>query len=261
METLERGFDRLRTVAEQAAAPSDRDLQDEVIRYLTDARLRSHPDGGGLITQSEAQRAQRFSRFLARRYYRDRLSRGFRYARLLSSFAPEQLTESPAFDSILESCILGSLATALTVAELALSQLRSLRSDAWWSELLEYERAFFLQLATSESVVRNAFPQKQSATVLRTFSMPVPELLRRIKNHEDLASLPAGAATLLFSRTPHGRVYVAEVDVITAKAFQAVDGQKQQREIALACQSDDEEIHRTLDALSQIGSIVLPQEP
>jgi hypothetical protein len=56
---------------------SDRELQDEVITYLADATLR-RSSADLPMAPEQAQRADRFARFLARRYYRDRLARSFR---------------------------------------------------------------------------------------------------------------------------------------------------------------------------------------
>ena len=131
---------------------SDRDLQDRVIRYLTDVNDHSADIADKLLDAADAERAQRFSRYLVRRYYRDRLHRGFRYSRGLVDAArtAEQVVDNLEFASILSTCVLGSLQTARTVAALAVSELMGLRQDVWWQELLQYESALFLQLATSE---------------------------------------------------------------------------------------------------------------
>ncbi|MBV9073546.1 MAG: hypothetical protein JOZ10_07950 [Acidobacteria bacterium] len=239
-------------------ASTDRDLQDEVIRYLSDGSLRNFDII--LLDPEEANRARRFSRFLARRYYRDRLSRGFRYVRMLiPKFSVEQLIDSPGFDSILGECVLGSFNTSSLVAEFAVSALRTAQPQPWWSELLEYERAFFLQLATSEFAPAAAFPRKQLSTVLHAFDIPISELLSRIRGKAELESISRGQSILLFSRTQHGTIYAAELDSLTANVFASVDGISTSREIAARCALSEAEVDRILQMLADIGSIALPQ--
>ena len=67
-------------MSEVRSRRSDRELQDAVITYLADAALRRGASDLPLAPE-QAQRAGRFARFLARRYYRDRLARSFRYSR------------------------------------------------------------------------------------------------------------------------------------------------------------------------------------
>lgn len=239
---------------------NDRDLHDDVIRYLSDAGLRSAQTSNELLDQEQTERAERFSHFLARRYYRDRLSRAFRYSSPLldEGRIAEQVTDSPEFDLILERCVLGSLATSREVSDLAVSNLLSMRSEGWWSELLEYERAFFLQLATSEVTPARAFPQKTVSAVMRQFRVKVPELLARLKSGTHVGDELDGRATLLFSRTPHGKIYVVELDENTSAVFQSIDGNRSADEVAALFGTSPEEIHRILTTLSDIGSIVLP---
>ena len=238
---------------------NDRDLHDDVIRYLSDAGLRSVETSTELLSEQQAERAQRFSRFLARRYYRDRLSRAFRYSAMLDpNFAVADITESPDFDSILDQCVLGSLTTSLQVADLARSHMAPARSELWWGELLEYERAFFLQLATSEILPVSPFPARSPSAVFRRFGLRVPELLTRLKSGAQVGDDLDGATALLFSRTVHGKIYVVELDEITAGIFESIDGSRTANEIAtLSCVSP-EEIQRILAALADIGSVVLP---
>src|SRR5690348_3270216 len=115
-----------------ALAPPDRSLQDRVIHYLTEANLRSENENPDFLDANEVERAKHFSHFLARRYYRDRLRRGFRYSTvLLGSDAAANLVDTPKFDPILHSCTLGSLATAKMVGELTILELREKSSDEW----------------------------------------------------------------------------------------------------------------------------------
>lgn len=239
---------------------SDRDLQDQVIRFLSDARARSTESSDNLLDENEAQRAERFSRFLARRYYRDRLRRGFRYSARLAETgqSAEHIVDSADFDSILDYCVLGSLTSSKEVGELALSQLLPLREEIWWRELLEYERAFFLQLATSEVPPVGAHPQVSSSTVLHEFGLQIPELLSRLRTEQNVGEVERKKVTLLFSRTSHGKVFVAEVDSKTRAVFKLIDGQRSLNQIAAVCDLAPEEFQRIIADLFEIGAIALP---
>ena len=244
----------------QLHSSSDRDLQDQVIRFLSDARTRLTETPDILLDENEAQRAERFSRFLARRYYRDRLSRGFRYsARLVETGqSAEHIVDRADFDSILNHCVLGSLTSSKEVGELALSQLLPLRGEIWWRELLEYERAFFLQLATSEISPAGTGPRPNSSTVLHEFGVQIPELLSRLRTGQNVDEVERQKVTLLFSRISHGKVFVAEVDSKTCAVFKLIDGKRSLNQIATVCDSAPEEFQRIIADLVEIGAIALP---
>lgn len=254
---------RIEILQEQMTIPSagntDRDLQDRVIGFLSDASLRSAQTAGELLDDSEILQAQRFSRFLARRYYRDRLTRTFRHADLLvpNERAASTLVDSVEFDSVLDQCILGSLATSKQVADFGASRMLATRSEIWWAELIEYEKAFFLQFATSETAPPGDFPQKAVSTVLREFHVTIPELLQRLRHGGSLDELH-GRSILLFSRTPHGKIYVAELDEQISRVFQVIDGKRSVDEIASLCNLSHNETNRILSTLDDMGSIMLP---
>jgi hypothetical protein len=241
------------------SALSDRDVQDSIIRYLSDSQVRSEPSHTFLDSE-EAHRAQRFSRFLVRRYYRDRLTRAFHYSAALvgKHQSAEDIADSAEFDPILDRCVLGSLTCSKKVGDLAVSRLLPLRSDAWWSELLEYERAFFLQLATSEATPPGTAPKKNTSAVIREFRVQIPELLTNFRRGNGSPYVSYTCVTLLFSRTTHGKVYVVEPDEKTSAVFRSVDGKSSQQQVASTAAVPQEEIHRILISLRDIGSVVLP---
>ena len=238
----------------------DRALQDDIIRYLTDSEIRSANAQPEFLDRIEAERARRFSHFLMRRYYRDRLHRAFRYSANLvdSTHAPEAVVESLDFDSILATCTLGSLGTSTQVGQLARARLLSLRLEEWWSELLDYELAFFIQLATSEATVPKTVPQRNPSAILHRFQFRLPELLEHLRNGTSLTGDLGGEVTLLFSRTNHGRVYVVETDESSAAVFAAVDSNRSTEQVASLCGLSFEETQRILSTLGDIGTIVFP---
>ena len=239
-------------------ALTDRELHDRLITYLTDANLRSADTSIEFLDDTEAERAQRFSRFLARRYYRDRLHRAFHYSTNLvkASNVAADVVEIPEFDVILDGCVLGSLATAKAVGDLALSSLRSERTEEWWSEVLNYEFAFFLQLATLETTSAGTVPQRALSTVIHEFQFQIPEILARLRRGDIPDTNPRSTTTLLFSRTPHGRIYVVELDAAAAAVAQSVDGKRVVGEIAGTVGISLEETTRILAELLGINAIV-----
>src|SRR5437868_15219019 len=103
----------------------DRELQDEVIRYLTDARLRLTPSALPL-PEKDADRAGKFAMFLARRYYRDRLQRSFRYSALFASQThrkAQDAVEGESFAALMHESVLGSLSAAQRVGQMAAAYL------------------------------------------------------------------------------------------------------------------------------------------
>lgn len=243
-------------VIEPGTMRSDRDLQDAIIHYLADAPRRRAGAGALPISPPQAQRAEKFARFLARRYYRDRLARSFRHSR---RFAPpaENLVDTPAFDAFLNHCVLGSVAAAEQVSDLAVAYLHAGNSPGpWWGELLDYERLFFLQAATSESAIPAEILRAGPSARCHTFSWNLPEICLRLKSG---AAVPEGLRqdmTLLFSRTHMGRIYVTQVDDGTAAVFHAARAGAGPAEIAETTFLPPAAVQHTLAALAQIGALV-----
>ena len=129
---------------------NDRELQDEIIRYLTEPAARAVPTTA--LAPEQAARAAHFARFLARRYYRDRLGRSFRYSAMLANGnGPRAMdvVDAEEFNRVVSREAMGSLAAAQRIGTLAVEHLTGLRGEAWLSTLLDYEHAHFLQTATS----------------------------------------------------------------------------------------------------------------
>jgi hypothetical protein len=247
----------------------DRELQDRIIRYLTDPELRIE-SGDVHLAPEEAEKAQRFSKFLVRRYYRDRLSRGFRYSKdIIASISAnvrsisaaerpvfaEDVVDSPAFDEFLAHSALGSLASARIVGELALAQLKPLAVAPWWDDLLQYEFAFFVQLATSEPPPQMSLPALSPNTIVQAFEWKMPELLARLKSGAAVTPDLHGNVTLLFSRTHHGRIYVVELDEQALALINAMDGRSTAEEITAATGTGMAETTNLLGTLRDIGAM------
>ncbi|MGE5205347.1 MAG: hypothetical protein ACM3PW_07010 [Chlamydiota bacterium] len=242
-------------MADARSTRSDRELQDSLIAYLADANLRRAPSGLLPLSPEQAQRAGRFARFLARRYYRDRLARSFRYSRRFGA-AAETLADTPVFNAFLDDCVLGSVASAERVAGLAVNHVNRFPAPGpWWSDLLQYERLFFLQAATTENAVPSASPQPSLSARCHRFSWNLPELLLRLKSGVAVSAELRGEVTLLFSRTGLGRIYVVEVDAATAAVFHAASARLSPEQITEMTSLPAATVQQALAALAQVGAL------
>ena len=239
---------------------SDRDLQDAVINYLADAPRRRAGTEALPLSPQQAARAEKFARFLARRYYRDRLARSFRYSRRFASPA-EDLVDTQAFDGFLNACVLGSVAAAEQVAGLAIGHLRAAPAPGpWWGELLQYERLFFLQAATTETALPAEYPRLSPTARCHHFFWNLPVLLTRLKSGGAAGEELRQEVTLLFSRTHHGRIYVVQADGPAAAVFGALRAGADPARIAETTFLPAAAVRHTLAALGQIGALVTSSE-
>ena len=237
---------------------TDRELQDEIIRYVTDPQARRWA-GALKLSAREASRAAQFARFLARRYYRDRLGRSFRYSAMLESRRhATDLVEAEDFEALLGADALGSFALAQTVGQRAVEWMMAAGKQNWWQSLLEYERAHFLQTATSEMRAPASALQRGLSAACVSFDWDMPELLRLIKTKQTIAEDLWRSVTLLFSRTRSGGIYVMEVDRPTAAIFGAVDGHRDEEAISHAAGIDGTTAQTILNSLIEIGAIAAP---
>jgi hypothetical protein len=246
----------------------DRDLQDEVIRYLTDARLRATPSDALPLPPQEADKAGRFAMFLARRYYRDRMQRSFRYSALFAKQTQrraEDSVEGDAFAQIARDSVLGSLNAAQRAGQMAAAYLTdwhrqstvpSYNIGAWWKSLLEYEYLHFLQTATSEVARTTGLPQRGVSAVCNQFEWFMPELLARLREAKPVGDDLRREVTLLFARTHTGKIYVMETDRAAEAVFRAISGNRKLEEIASAAGLGCEDTKRILQSLVEIGAVV-----
>jgi hypothetical protein len=239
---------------------SDRAVQDEVIRYLADGRVRAQGRREGPISAGEAAKAVQFAHFLARRYYRDRLARSFRYShrfRGQTGRVAEEVVDNAEFDQFLTACVMGSLESARRVGEMARSHLTTSKPPgAWWPDLLDYEYAYFLQAATGERGASSGDrPSPGLSAVCRRFAWRLPEMLPRLRAGDPIGDELRREATLLFSRTHAGRIYVVEVEPAMERIFHATDGHRTVEEIAEAAGVPPKHASALLASLAGIGAL------
>ena len=251
---------------------NDRALQDDIIRYLSDAHLRAAAPASLKLTGEEAKKANRFARFLARRYYRDRLIRSFRYSRVFSGRTgrrAEEVCDLPECESFLNDCVLGSLASARRAGEMAVAHLSPGQAlFPWWSDLTAYESAHLLQTATTERAQPGPHHRRSpSATCIR-LAWALPEMLPRLRlgaaeRETSRKGEPLGedfhrGVTLLFSRTHMGKIYVVELDEATAAVFRAADGARTVEQIAESAGVSARQTDEALSNLAQVGALEAP---
>jgi hypothetical protein len=241
---------------------NDRTVQDEVIRYLADANVREQEPRRGPISAGEAAKAAQFAHFLARRYYRDRLTRSFRYSHRFGKQTEriaEEVVDRTEFDQFLAECVMGSLASAQRVGEMARAHLTAAPpSAAWWPDLLDYEYAYFLQAATAERGASGDRPAPGLSALCRRFAWALPEMLPRLRAGEAIGDDLRREATLLFSRTHAGRIYVVELEPELERVFRATDGHRTASEIAEATGVPAEQTHSMLASLAAVGAVQFP---
>ena len=238
---------------------SDRAVQDDVIRYLADARVRARRPHAAPISAGEGTKATQFAHFLARRYYRDRLARSFRYSRRFrgqTGRIAEEVVDGEEFYRFLGHCVMGSIESARCVGEMAHAHLsRAPEPGPWWQDLLGYETAYFLQAATAERATSTGRPSHGISAVCRRFAWALPEMLPRLRAAETLDDDLRRQVTLLFSRTDTGRIYVVEIEATMEKVFHAVDGGSSLEQIATRAGTDLPSTKEALDALAGIGAV------
>ncbi len=252
------------TMPKSETSKTDRDLQDDIIRYLADAGTRNKNSSGLPLSPEQAKRAEKFSRFLARRYYRDRLARSFRYSRL---FAPaigrtaEQVVDGESFQDFLNECVMGSLEAAQRVGQMVVSHLSDVQEPgAWWGDLLAYEQAFFLQAATAEAEPVSDIPRRLRSAACLALRWNLPKLLSQLKSARNIGKELKKDVLLLFSRTAGGKIYVVEIEEQTERVWRQTDGWRNMDQIASAVSLPLTSVQETLQALSQIGAVVLPPQ-
>lgn len=210
-----------------------------------------------------------------RDFYRRQLAVAFRYSREfyepLGTVA-EQIADTPGLDSILQECPPGSLEAARRIGETAVVLLTRvptiplLPSEAcgdvagvrpWWRDLLNYERACFLQLATTAEGPPANRPRRGVSALCMNFGWRVPAVVQRIMGAEAVTEELRQPVTLLFARQSDGTPCVVEVGPNVERVFRATNGLKTPEQIAAAAGLSLEETAGHLEALAGIGAVVL----
>jgi hypothetical protein len=213
--------------------------------------------------------AQPENQFDAERdFYREQLSVAFQHSRPFyesMGTVPEEIVDTTAFDGILRECAPGSLEAARRLGEMAVVLLSRTPTTAgawpgapgpWWRDLLSYERACFLQLATTDKGPPTNRPRRGVSALCMNFEWQVPALIEHLTRGEPLTTNLRRPLTLLFARLPDGTPRVVEVGSTVEKVFRATNGLRTEEQIAVTADVSQEETARQLRALSSVGAVV-----
>jgi len=250
--------------------PSDRALQDDVIRALADAPYRTSADWRrrGL---ADPDRMERYARFLARHFYYERIVQFFKYSRALARVtgrAPETVLEEDGFDVLLPRVVLGSRETARAVARLTVQYVAAAGAPIpYLTDLLRYEEAMML-VEAGPRVWRDGTPTEGAGsgerfrpetvegTVLLELAFDLPAVLPQLlQPWKDVPPAPERRTTLLVARSPHGRVAVARSDAAVAAVVQLADGKRTREQLATDSGLPVREVEATLQGLVELGAV------
>jgi len=252
---------------------SDRALQDDVIRALADAPYRASADWRrrGL---ADADRLERYARFLARHFYYERIVHFFKYSRALARATgrrPEAVLKGAAFDALLPTIVLGSRETATAVAQLATGYVAAGGgggpSIPYLTDLLRYE-ATMMVVEAGPRVWRDGTPTEGAGsgeryapetvegTVLLDLTYDLPAVLPTLlEPWTEVPQAPERRTKLLVARSPRGRVAVARSDESVAAVVQLADGRRTVQELAVGAGLAVKQLEETLQGLVDLGAV------
>lgn len=195
----------------------DRQIQDQIIRALADASFRLSDEWLSLDL-ADAERVARFSRFLARNYYHQRLIHFFKYSRALRSLigrSADELVEMPDFKRSLATVTLGSKASAENVCAQAVRFVCAsprAKMVPYLEELLAYESTMMV-IEAGPKTRQDAIDRQTVETVRKTFAFDLPSVLPLLTGVVNkVPAVGSGPISLLFTRDQHARVTVLKED-------------------------------------------------
>lgn len=190
---------------------SDRALQDDIIRALADPSYRRSAEWGDRELADPA-RVERFARFVARRYYHERVLHFFKYSRALARVigrVPEEALRTVRFEQLLPELTLGDRASAARVADLVVAHVGAADGAVpYLTDLLRYERAMMVAEAGPRAPDHDGdlLPDESFALELdHDLPAVLPAILRPF---DAVPDAPARPCRLVIARSPHGRVTV-----------------------------------------------------
>ncbi len=194
-----------------------------------------------------------------REFYRAALADAFRHSGRLASRTgrrAEDVVAKPEIEAILSQAAPLSLEAARRIGDLAVVHLNGAAAPwPWWKELLAYERAQFLQAASTDQRLVTYFPRRGVAATSENFSWDMPRLLEQIAAAQPDIAVSRRNLTLLFSRAPGGKIYVIELEKPVAAVFRSTNGMRKKEQIAAAAAMPLAEVEDILRALADIGAV------
>ena len=167
--------------------------------------------------------------------------------------------DTPDFDALLRECSPGSLDLAQRLGDKAVVLLDRLCTPApgpWWRDLLNYERACFLQAATTQEPPPWNRPRRGVSSLSMSFSWNMPQLIACLQAHKKPGDDLRQRTFLLFARGRAGKVCVLEMGAAVEKVFRATNNMRTVEQIAAAAGVSPRETAEILDSLAGMGAIV-----
>lgn len=251
-----------------AAPPTDRAVQDAVIRALADAPYRASPAWRRLAL-ADSDRVERYARFLARHFYHERIVQFFKYSRALARVTgrrPEAVLKGARFDALLPGAVLGSRETARAVARLVVEHVGGAGAAIpFLADLLRYEDAMMVAEAgprvwrddeAGAGSGEQDRPERIEGTVLLELAYDLPAVLSKLlAPWTELPLPPQRSIKLLIARSPHGRVAVAKSDESVAAVMRLADGTRTLEELAAGAGVEIGALRDTLQGLVDLGAV------
>jgi hypothetical protein len=248
---------------------SDRALQDTIITALADARFRASP---GWIDQHlvDGDRVERFSRFLARHFYYERVAHFFKYSRALARVSgrrPEDVVRGEGFEEILPGVVLGSRETASQVGKLVVEdQLRSDHADIpYFEDLLRYQEAMMVVesgprdwngAVEPTAPLDQVLAQLAEGTTLLELDHDLPAVLPSLlAPWKEPPTAPRQPTALVVARSPQARVSVVKGSAALVGVLKEVDRPRSTRELAARLGLEPYALGALLQDLAGIGAV------
>lgn len=248
--------------------PSDRAVQDAVIRALADAPYRASP-GWRRRGLADADRMERYARFLARRFYYERIVHFFKYSRALAPLTrrrPEAVLHQPGFAALLPTTVLGSRETAQAVARLVVTYVAEAETALpYLADLLRYEEAMMVveagprvwrEAGSASAELLTGTPQPVEGTRLLHLAYDLPAVLPQLlRPWTEVPLAPARPTSLLVARSRHGRVAVARTDATVAAVLELADGKRSLADLAREAGLEVHRLEATVRGLVELGAV------
>jgi hypothetical protein len=251
-----------------------RRVHDALLRVLTSAERRralsrqgdGAPGAGvdAVLSQADPERLGRLARFMARHFYRERIVRLFAASRALArqrGVDPLAVLDTPAFDAVLASAELGSLATAERVAGLVEQRLEApLSALAYGRDLLIYEGALFRAEAGArrwrETTADAAVPVASPHARVCALDWDVTRLVIAVRRGERELPEPTRAPTrLLVALGKSGRVTTVRCPEGVERILGALDGARTPADVARVAGLSEPDADQALRQLTEIGAV------
>jgi hypothetical protein len=196
----------------------------------------------------------------AREFYRECMIRSFRHTGLFDGQVGRvavDVMETPQFEAVLRECRVGSLDAARRIGDMVAVHLDGAPNQPgpWWRELCNYERSYFMQVATTQQGPSANRPRRGVSALCAAFKWSLPELVKRLESGDAIGEDLHRGVTLLFARGHDGNVRVVEVGAAVERVFRATNGLRTVEQIASVAEIELGEVGKILAAMAEIGAV------